>query len=267
MEQQKIFNEVAADISYNQSDLLGLLLQKDGQHVLRRLRIYVEKVRKGGIIIDVGCGTGSFMHEITKGLTNDSLIVGLDISAKSVKIAKQKIKYAEFIVCDVDALPIKAKVCDMVVLRNVLHHLSTLNPLDNVIGLLNSNGFLLIDDKISGNPLQRILISAYHLIPYNLKMILREYAGHIDQCGNLPPISYRSPQEYVNFIKRHSTELTMLELEYHGFFLFLNILSFIRQLLPLLSNIRIPLYAVYSLERSKILRWSAVSVTIIVEHV
>jgi SAM-dependent methyltransferase len=266
-EQQKVFNAVASDVSNNESDLLGSLLRKDGQLVVCKLRSYVRRVKKGGVIVDAGCGTGTFMHEITDGLTDDCLVVGVDISVESVKVAKQKMGDAEFIVCDVDALPLQERVCDMVVLRNVLHHLSTLKPLDNVIALLNSNGFLLIDDKISGNPLQGIIISIYPLIPFKFKMVLRDHAGHIDRHGNLPPIEYRSPQNYVNFVKQHHTELNIRQIHYHGFFLFLNLLSFAQQFLPKLSNIHLPVYKLYFLEKSRMLRWSAVSMTIIAERV
>jgi SAM-dependent methyltransferase len=266
-EQQKIFSEVANDISNNESGPLGLLLQKDGQSVAQIATNYIKKVRKGGIIIDAGCGTGFFINEITNGMINTCHIVGIDLSTESVKIAKQKNETADFIVCDMDALPLRDNVCDMVILRNVLHHLSTLKPLGNVIGLLNSKGFMLIDDKIRGNPLQDIFFLAYPLVPYNFKMILRENAAHIDRYGNLPPIIYRSPKEYVNFVKQHSNELTILELNYHGFFLFLGVLSVLYHFFPRLSNIHMPLYKLYSLERRKILRWSAVSMTIVVERV
>ena len=264
--QQKIFNEVANDMSNHESGLIGLLLQKDGQFVVRKVTNYIKKVRKGGIIIDAGCGTGSFMNEIANGMINTCHIVGIDISTESVKIAKQKNEAADFIVCDMDALPLREKVCDLVILRNVLHHLSTLKPLGNTVGLLNSNGFMIIDDKIRGNPLQDILVLAYPLIPYKFKMILRENDDHIDRCGNLPPIAYRNPQTYLNFIKQYSNELTTLEVNYHGFFLFLGILNYLYHFFPKLSNVHMPLYKLYSLEKSKIFRWSAVSVTIIVER-
>lgn len=266
-DQQKIFNEAANVISNNESGLLGLLLQKDGQYVAARVKSYIEKVRNGGIIIDAGCGAGQFMYEITNTMINTCNLIGIDLSTESVKIAKQRNKVADFIVCDMDALPLRDKACDMVILRNVLHHLSNLKPLANLIGLLNSNGFMLIDDKIRGNPLQEILILAYPLIPYNFKMILRKNDDHIDRCGDIPIIMYRSPKEYVNFFEKHSNELKIVEVNYHGFFLFLNILNYLNHFFPRLSHTHLPLQKLYSLERRKILRWSAVSMTIVVERV
>lgn len=267
-EQQNVFDEVSHGAYSCESNLSRALSQKDGDLFIQKWLNYVRRIPKSGVIIDVGCGTGTLFDEIKyHNVLNVYYLVGIDISSESVKIAKQKNKDADFIVCDMDALPLRDKVCDMVILRNVLHHLSTLKPLGNAIGLLNSNGFMLIDDKIRGNPLQEILILAYPLIPYNFKMILRENAAHIDRYGNLPPIMYRSPQAYVNFVKQHSNELTILEVNYHGFFLFLDVLNYLYHFFPRLSNIHMPLYKLYSLGRRKILRWSAVSMTIVVERV
>jgi hypothetical protein len=155
----------------------------------------------------------------------------------------------------------------MAIIRNLLHHLSTLKPLSNIIGLLNSNGLLLIDDKISGNPLQGILTLAYPLIPYNFKMLLREKADHIDRYGHLPPITGYRPKAYVKFITQNPNKLTIVEVRYHGFFLILGALEYLSRFFPRISNIRIPIYKLYSLERRKILRWSAISITIVVERV
>jgi ubiquinone/menaquinone biosynthesis C-methylase UbiE len=265
-EQQKIFNEVANDFSNNDSGVLGLLLLRDGQLVVSKLMNYIRRVRKGGVIIDAGCGTGSFLTELTESVADTCQIIGIDLSTESIKVAKQKNKSADFLVCDMDALPLRERICDLVILRNVLHHLSTLMPLGKAIGLLKSSGILLIDDKISGNPIQELFILAYPLIPYNFRMILRESAGHVDRYGNLPPITYRSPQAYLNFFKRYSNELTVLEVNYHGFFLFLVVLDYLYHLFPGFSKIRLPYDKLYHIERRNILRWSAVSMTIVVER-
>lgn len=147
-EQQKIFNEVANDISNHGSGLLGLLLQKDGDLFVRKVKSYIKKVRKAGVIIDVGCGTGSLLDGLNHHVLNSYHVIGIDISAESVKLAKQKNEEADFIVCDIEALPLRDQVSDIVIIKNVLHHLSTLQPLDNLIRLLNSSGFLLNDEKL-----------------------------------------------------------------------------------------------------------------------
>jgi ubiquinone/menaquinone biosynthesis C-methylase UbiE len=265
-EQQAIFDDVAPGIS-NHASVLGGLLQKDGDMFIGKVKSYITKVRKGGIIIDVGCGTGSLLDAVNHNAPNNYYMIGIDISAESVKLAKQKNAQVDFIVCDIETLPLRDQVSDMIIIKNLLHHLSTLHPLNNIIRLLNSSGFLLIDDKISGNPLQGILTLAHPLIPYNFKMLLREKADHFDRYGHLPPITEYRPKAYLKFIAQNSNKLTIVEVKYHGFFLFLGALEYLSRLFPRISNIHMPIYTLYSLERHKMLRWSAVSMTIVVERV
>jgi len=266
-EQQKIFDEVANHIPNHEWGLLNLLSQKDGQLVVRKVKNYIKKVRKGGIIVDAGCGTGTFMNEINHHMINSYHMIGIDISSESVKVAKQKNEAADFIVCDIEAPPLRDKVADMVIVRNMLHHLSTLKPLDSLIQLLNSNGFMLIDDKIRGNPLQEILTLVYPLIPQHFKMILREKANHIDRHGHLPPIKRHRPQAYLKFIKQYSNKLTVVEVKYHGFFLFLGVLGYLSYFFPRILDVQIPMYKLYLLERRRILSWSAISMAIVIESV
>ena len=153
----------------------------------------------------------------------------------------------------------------MIIMRNVLHHLLTLESVDNLIRLLNSRGIMLIDDKIRGNPLPEILTLAYPLIPYSFKMILREKGHHIDSYGHLPYISRYSPKVYVKLVKQYSNKLRIIEVEYHGFFLFLAVLEYLYYFFPRILNILTApfLQKLYLLERRKLLRWSAVSMIIV----
>lgn len=267
-EQQKIFDRVANGISNHDSGLLVLLLN-DEQLFVQKVTNYVRKVRKGGIIIDAGCGTGTFMNKINHHMVNTYHMIGIDLSSESVKIGKQKNKNVDFIVCDIDALPLRDKVSDMIIIRNVLHHLSSLKPMRNLIQLLNSNGVMLIDDKIQGNPLQKICTSVYPLMPYSFKIALKEKGQHIDPCGHLPPIASYSPKTYIEFIKQYSDRFSIIEVGYHGFFLFLAVLEYLSLLFPKVSSILPPplLQKLYSLERHELLKWSAISITIVVKGI
>jgi ubiquinone/menaquinone biosynthesis C-methylase UbiE len=266
-EQQKIFDDVIANTSINESDQTDLLLNRDGQLLTQKAKNYARSIRRAGVIIDAGCGTGTFMKEAISSANSSHNVIGLDLSPESLKIAKQKNKLADFIVCDIEALPLLDKMADMIIVRNVLHHLSTLKPLSNFFQVLKPNGLVLIDDKIGGNPFQDILTIAYPLIPHRFKMILREKDDHIDRYGNIPPIRRYSPRAYLNFFKQYSQKVKVIKVEYHGFFLFLNILKYISYFFPGITNIRLPIFRLYLLEKHWILRWSAVSITIIVESV
>lgn len=90
-ELQAIFNDMVPGIS-NHASVLGLLLQKDGDLFVRKVKSYIKKVQKGGVIIDVGCGTGSLLDAINHYVPNSYHVIGIDISAESVKLAKQKMR-------------------------------------------------------------------------------------------------------------------------------------------------------------------------------
>jgi ubiquinone/menaquinone biosynthesis C-methylase UbiE len=266
-EQQKIFDDIITDTSIDESDQIDLLLNRDGQLVTQKAKSYVRSIRKAGIIIDAGCGTGTFMKEAIGSANRTYYVIGLDLSPESLKIAKQKNKSSDFIVCDIEALPFLDKMVDMIIVRNVLHHFSNLKPLISLFQILKPGGLVFIDDKIGGNPFQDVLTLAYPLMPHRFKMMLREKDDHIDRCGRLPPIKRYNPRAYLNFIKQYSQKVNVIAMEYHGPFLFLSILKYVSYFLPKITNIRMPIYRLYLLEKHWILRWSAISVTIIVESV
>lgn len=265
--QQSVFDDVVHGVSSHGSEQLRLLLHKDGDIFLGVIDEYVKRIEKGGVIIDAGCGTGTLLSALHPHVLNSNRVIGVDISSESIKVAKRKTPEVDFIVCDIDALPLRDGISDLVIIKNVLHHLPTLKPLENIIRLLNTNGFLLIDDKMSGNPIQGLLTWAYPLIPYNFKMHIRDYADHVDRYGHLPPITRHRPKTYVKFIMNHPDKLAIREIRYHGFFLVLGVLQYLFQFFPRASRIRMPFYTIYSLEKRKLLRWSAVSMTMVVERV
>ena len=88
-EQQRIFNSTS-EVSSHKPGLLELLLPKDERLIIRKVKKYLKKIRKGGVIIDVGCGTGSFMNQINHHIINTYHMIGIDYSFESIKIAKQK---------------------------------------------------------------------------------------------------------------------------------------------------------------------------------
>ena len=266
-EQQAIFNGLADGILIHESGPPGLSLPKERRLFAQKIANYIKKVRNGSVIIDAGCGKGTLLNEINCHVPNIYYMIGIDISSESLKVAKQKNEDADFIVCDIDALPLRDKVAHMIIMENVLHHLPTLDSLSNLIPLLNSSGFMLIDEKIRGNPLQDILTLAYPLIPYSFKMVLREKDNHIDRYGHLPPIKPYSPKAFLKFIKQYSNRLTVVEVKYHDFFLFLRVLEYLSYVFPRILSIQIPIHKLYFLEQRAILRWSAVGMTVVLESI
>ena len=201
-EQQIIFDDVVVKPS-NKIPAQTVVWQKDDGYIfVQKVTNYCKKIKRGGVIIDVGCGSGALLNEINQHLSDMHYLIGIDISSKSVKLAKQKNKAADFIVCDIDALPLQDKTSSMIIVWNVLHHLPNLESLNKLIRVLDSSGYLIVDDKINGNPINEILISLYPLYPHKFRMILKERGNHIDSRGNLPPIKRYSPQTYLKTIQQ-----------------------------------------------------------------
>ena len=89
-EQQAVFNDVAPGIS-NHASVTGLLLQKDGDLFIRKVKRYIKKIPQDGVIIDVGCGTGSLLEAINHhDELNSYYVIGIDISSESVKLTDKK---------------------------------------------------------------------------------------------------------------------------------------------------------------------------------
>ena len=64
-------------------------------------------IRSKKSILDVGCGSGTFLGITEDSLANNSLLVGADLSFEMIKIAHTKYPNIDFVVADSDNLPFK----------------------------------------------------------------------------------------------------------------------------------------------------------------
>ena len=88
-------------------------------------QFFIDRIKNGENVLDVGCGNGSVAISIAKKLPN-SFITGIDINKKSIEFAKDKqtntnLKNLKFINGNIDDFPKIAS--DVVVLSNVLEHI------------------------------------------------------------------------------------------------------------------------------------------------
>ena len=79
---------------------------------------------KGKKILDVGCGTGRNLRVYAR---NGAIVTGIDISDKSIEIAKENFKvsklHGDLLICDACFLPFNDESFDMVSSIGVLHHI------------------------------------------------------------------------------------------------------------------------------------------------
>ena len=83
----------------------------------------LETYCRGRTILDVGCGTGDFLHELATDFQAGDLH-GVDISEAMIGAAKDSFPDYKFMVAGGDRLPYESDAIDVVAFQWVFHHLS-----------------------------------------------------------------------------------------------------------------------------------------------
>ena len=82
------------------------------------------KVSKGDRVLDVGCGSGKLIHEISR--RAEITAYGMDLSPNMVEVCKQLYEGISFFIASGEELPFDADSFDMLTISCALHHLN--NP-------------------------------------------------------------------------------------------------------------------------------------------
>jgi 2-polyprenyl-3-methyl-5-hydroxy-6-metoxy-1,4-benzoquinol methylase len=162
--------------------------------------------------LDVGCGSGLLVAELAKRFEN---VVGIDLSASMLKIARAKRQPANALYLEMDANNLLLEPpFDFICSLNTFHHLE--NPEKVVLGLyslLAPEGILVVQDVVSQNPTppewvyrvgavldfpkdvrQHDLAAAMRLFRFRNS---RAWLGHLAQDVYLSPAGFR--QVYSSF--------------------------------------------------------------------
>lgn len=110
---------------------------------------YVEGLRmlppiNSSVILDAGCGSGIFLEKLSGSV---NLAVGLDFSKSMVKLARNRtrMKNAEFIIGDVESMPLRDSIFDVVFMFTVLNNTPRpLQALREVRRVLKEEGYLVV---------------------------------------------------------------------------------------------------------------------------
>lgn len=86
----------------------------------RKFRTIKEEIKKAERVLDVGCGTGLFLREIS---TQASFVVGVDFSFNMLKEAKKRFEGAGLVSADADNLPFLDGSFDLVVSLTLLQNM------------------------------------------------------------------------------------------------------------------------------------------------
>lgn len=142
--ERKFFDRYAGQRRY---EVLG---EKGYQKLLGEFQGLV-RPRKGEELIELGCGAGAFTQRLTK-LNLD--ITGMDISFKSIALAKKNVPDVEFMVGDIEDTGFKNNSFDIIIYSGVLHHFPDLSKvLGEGFRILRPGGRLFSYDPNLRNPI------------------------------------------------------------------------------------------------------------------
>lgn len=128
-------------------------LTPTGEKILR-YSVYdtlVPIVKRGNIILDLCCGTGSLTRLLAQLLYSDCKIIGADLSSGQITQASTKNQFSnlEFRVMDANELDFLSNSIDIVIISAALHEMDKeqrLNVLKEVYRVLKIKGYLIIFD-------------------------------------------------------------------------------------------------------------------------
>jgi ubiquinone/menaquinone biosynthesis C-methylase UbiE len=107
--------------------------------------------------LDVGCGTG----ELETNLANRLEVVGVDLVAHMLRVAKDRRKDCEFLRASCNKLPFRDRAFTVVLVVNVLHHLKLSDRqafFTEISKMLAPGGHVVVFEHNPKNPFTRIVV-------------------------------------------------------------------------------------------------------------
>lgn len=134
-----------------------------GEMKFRREFVGFVNPRKGELVLDVCCGTGTLSMMVAEKVGLKGLVVGVDLSPGMIRVAKRKRKSfnVEFVLATAELLPFKEKTFNKALCSLGLHEMTKAgrqNSLREAHRVLKRNGGLHVyDGNLPKNPLIRLV--------------------------------------------------------------------------------------------------------------
>jgi len=136
------YNTIPGDIddkAFNSDMLVQRYFQRRKTEVIKNSLA----VEKHDVIIDVGCGSGVLLKELGK--KGYSLAVGIDVNLNAIRFARERsLPDTEFIIADVQYLPIKSSSANKIVCAEIIEHLKHPQHLVNEIARVLQHGGVVV---------------------------------------------------------------------------------------------------------------------------
>jgi SAM-dependent methyltransferase len=191
----------------------GSLIQEDeqiasaGEKILKaRLDlVLIRRFKRGGRLLEIGCGEGSFLSEANRSGYD---VYGIEINKRFVEYARNEFHLSNVFRCDISESSFKERYFDIIYMRNVLSHLhDPIKELDKINRFLKPDGiFICITGNLGDLSVERIKRYsdfnpphlAQHLFHYseaNLHSLFKKagfytekiyrFSAYLDECNGL----------------------------------------------------------------------------------
>jgi 2-polyprenyl-3-methyl-5-hydroxy-6-metoxy-1,4-benzoquinol methylase len=140
----------------NQKNLIARVYELARRYNLKWKRRTVSKILRNGRLLDVGCGTGEFLHEMRKAGWE---VAGIERDPEAARYARETLQL-NVLTGGIEALASINEKFEVITLWHVLEHLyRPKGALQNILSRLNENGVVIIavpnvggfDAKFYGN--------------------------------------------------------------------------------------------------------------------
>lgn len=195
----------------------------------------VEKFKKAGSLLDVGCGNGSFLKEFN---SKKWKLFGIEINENQAEKAR-KLKRTKIFTTRVENFKYPTNSFDVVTLWHVFEHLDdpqkTLNKLNSI---LKNEGYMLIEVP-NGNSIYRkifgvhwqLLMVPEHLFFWSkkaLSQILKKSGFRVVKVSNLGILPFSPISSFANYLRANGVDSNLaIAIAILGFpiFLVINLIS------------------------------------------